>query len=225
MKTGEKKLVLIFGVAVITLMALSSTAYAITGNYERDNGRHPYVGLLVFDDASGPAWRCTGSLIAPNVVLCAGHCCEGAVAARFWVYEDVTYDNVPYPLYPFGGPGSGAVEGTPYFYPDYEKAPSKGNGITTFAYRDVGIVVLDEPIELDEYAELPDAGLVDRLANKAAVDLVGYGVQYQAKIPGNELPSPPPYYRWTGPRIRFNASAELVSEKVFLERRPHQGYC
>jgi hypothetical protein len=212
METAKEKLIAIFGAALIILMALSSTSYAITGNYEPDAGRHPYVGLLVFDDAPGhPAWRCTGSLIAPTVVLCAAHCCDGAVKARFWVYEDVTYDNVPYPLYPYGGPGSGAIEGTPHVYPEYEQAPDKGNGITTFSYRDVGIVVLDEPIILDHYAELPTAGLVDTLATKTAVDLVGYGVQYQAKIPGNELPSPPPYYRWIGPRIRFDASAELVS--------------
>jgi hypothetical protein len=49
------------------------------------------------------------------------------------------------------------------------------------------------------------------LKNKAPVDLVGYGVQYQAQIPGNELPQPPPYYRWTGPRVRLYAPSEMVS--------------
>lgn len=118
MKTEEKKLIVLFGVALIIVLAFSSTAYAITGNYEPDDGRHPYVGLLVFDvydpdkEMNVPAWRCTGSLIAPDVVLCAGHCTDGVVAARFWFYEDVTYDNVPFPLYPYGGPGSGAIEGS-----------------------------------------------------------------------------------------------------------------
>jgi hypothetical protein len=214
MKSAKEKLAAIFSVALIILIALSSTSYAITGNCEPDAGRHPYVGLLVFDDAPGhPAWRCTGSLIAPNVVLCAGHCCDGAVAARFWFYEDVTYDHVPFPLYPYGGPGSGAIEGTPYTNPDYRSIVASGNGIPTFSYRDVGIVVLDEPVSLGEYAQLPTAGLVDTLAVMTSVDLVGYGVQYQAKIPGNELPTPPPYYRWTGPRCRFYAPAQLLSGK------------
>jgi hypothetical protein len=53
--------------------------------------------------------------------------------------------------------------------------------------------------------------LVDTLENKTAIDFVGYGVQYQAQIPGNELPQPPPYYRWTGPRVRLYAPSELVS--------------
>jgi hypothetical protein len=214
MKTAARRLLVILGLALILMLAFSNGAYAITGNFEPDAGRHPYVGLLVFDIAPGvPAWRCTGSLIAPNVVLCAGHCTDGAVAARFWPLEDVTYDAVPFPLYPYGGPGSGAVEGTPYLNPDYGSIDSKGNGITTFSYRDVGIVVLDEPIIVSEYAELPTAGLVDTLAPLTAVDLVGYGVQYQAMIPGNELPTPPPYYRWTGPRCRYYAPAQLLSGK------------
>ena len=222
MKTGEKKLITIFGLALIMVLAFSSDAYAITGNYEPDADRHPYVGLLVFDvydpvsESNVPAWRCTGSLIAPDVVLCAGHCCDGAVAARFWLLEDMTYDSVPFPLYPFGGPGSGAIEGTPYKNPDYRSIDAPGNGIPTFSYRDVGIVVLTELVPesvVDTYAQLPTAGLVDTLAVMTDVDLVGYGVQYQAMIPGNELPTPPPYSRWTGPRQRFYAPAQLLSGK------------
>jgi hypothetical protein len=186
-------------------------AYAIT-NGEPDGDDHPYVGLLVFDDAPGqPGWRCSGSLIAPNVVLTAGHCTDGAVAARIWFDEDVTYDKVPYPLYPYGGPGSGAIEGTPITNPDF--CIGCGNGLPGFAYRDVGVVVLDEPVYMDEYAALPEAGEVDTLRNKTGIDFVGYGVQYQVQVPGNELPQPPPYYRWGGPRVRLYAPSQLVSGK------------
>ena len=126
------------------------------------------------------------------------------------------YDKVPYPLYPFGGPGSGAVEGTAYTNPKYLSAENPyggGNGLPAFSYRDTGVVVLDKPIQMDTYAALPEAGLVDTLRNKTPVDFVGYGVQYQAQIPGNQLPQPPPYYRWTGPRVRMYAPSELVSGK------------
>jgi hypothetical protein len=200
--------------AIVLALALVAPVGAIT-NGAPDGDDHPYVGLLVFDAAPGqPAWRCSGSLISPTVVVTAGHCTDGAVAARIWFAEDVTYDAVPFPLYPYGGPGSGAIEGTPYTNPMYrspENPYGGGNGLPAFSFRDVGVVVLGEPVVMDEYALLPAAGLVDTLANKTPVDFVGYGVKYQAQIPGNQLPQPPPYNRWTGPRTRYYAPGELVS--------------
>ena len=75
----------------------------------------------------------------------------------------------------------------------------------------MGVVVLDEPASVGEYAELPDPGQVDTLKNKTDIDFVGYGVQYQAQIPGKWLPQPPPYFRWAGPRLRLYAPGEMVS--------------
>jgi len=209
-----RKIAFTIVVVIVVSLGIVGVASAIT-NGQPDAGRHPYVGLLVFDVAPGtPGWRCSGSLIAPNVVLTAGHCTDGAVAARVWFYEDVTYNQVPSPLYPYGGPGSGAIEGTPYTNPKYGSAENPyggGKGLPAFSYRDVGVVVLNEPVDMDEYAQLPVAGLVDTLQNKTSIDFVGYGVQYQAQIPGNQLPQPPPYYRWIGPRVRLYAPSELVS--------------
>ncbi len=194
---------ILFVMALVLSLALASlrSASAIT-NGQPDGGRHPYVGLLVFEDKPGhPAWRCSGSLIAPTLVLTAGHCTSGAVAARVWFYEDVTYDKVPYPLYPYGGPGSGATEGTPYT--NLKFCIGCGNGLPGFAYRDVGVVVLGEPVHMDQYAQLPNAGLVDTLKNKTKLDLVGYGVQEQIHGGG------PPY--WTGLRLRLYAPSEFIS--------------
>jgi hypothetical protein len=212
----RKSLLIMVGVLLVLTLGSLSGAHAIT-NGQPDGDNHPYVGLLVFDYAPGsPGWRCSGALIAPNVVLTAGHCTDGAVAARIWFDEDVTYDNIPFPLYPYGGEGSGAIEGTPYTNPKYrsdENPYGGGNGLPAFSYRDVGIVVLDEPVDVGGFAELPAAGLVDTLKNKADIDLVGYGVSEQAQVPGSVLPQPPPYYRWTGPRIRMYAPSEKVSGK------------
>jgi hypothetical protein len=194
------------------LFGMNCSTYAIT-NGQPDGDDHPYVGLLVFDvyvpDVGNvPAWRCSGCLIAPDVVLTAGHCTDGAVGARVWFYEDVTYDNVPFPLYPYGGSGSGAIEGMPYTNPKYrsdENPYGGGNGLPAFSYRDVGVVVLDDPVYMDEYAELPEAGLVDTLKNKTDIDLVGYGDQEMIHGGG------PPF--WSGLRVRLYAPSQLVSGK------------
>ena len=205
-----KKTIFVFMLVLVLVLGTAGIAYAIT-NGVPDGDNHPYVGLLVFDSAPGePGWRCTGALIAPNVVLTAGHCTDGAVAARFWADKDVTYDHYPFPLYPYGGPGSGAVEGTAYTNPKYNSPDNPyggGNGLPAFSYRDVGIVVLDEPITDKGYAVLPSAGQVDTLKNKTAVDFVGYGVQEQIMA----YPGQPPRARWTGLRIRMYAPSQMVS--------------
>ncbi len=204
-------------VAAALAVMMASPAKAIT-NGEPDNGRHPYVGLAVFEDAPGhPAWRCSASLLSRTVVLTAGHCTDGAVAARVWFAEDVQTNTE----YPFGGATS--YEGVPYTYPGF--CIGCGNGLPGFAYRDVGIIVLTEPVPtsvVGEYAQLPSPGLVDELSSKAPVTLVGYGVQ--ERIVGGGPPV------WAGLRVRLMAPARLVSgsfthseEFVRVTASPGQG--
>jgi hypothetical protein len=202
--SSMRRRILAIPIALLVVMAAAAPVGAVTNPTPDGNG-HPYVGLLVFDDSVGhPAWRCSGSLIAPTVVLTAAHCTDGAVAARAWFQPDVTYDTVPYPLYPFGGPGSGAIEGTPHVYPGYQSPFA--NGLVGFSYGDIGIVVLDAPVTwVTTYAQLPAAGTVDTLPNNQPLDYVGYGVQYQLMT----YPGENPYDRWAGPRIRNYARGVL----------------
>ncbi len=202
-------------VTIVLGIALASvgTAYAIT-NGQPDGNEHPYVGIVVFDVDGVPAWRCSCALISPYVVLTAGHCTDGANAARVWFDEDVEGN----PDYPWSGPS--AVEGTPHTNPDF--CVGCGKGLPGFAYRDVGVVVLDEPVYMDEYAELPDPGIVDKLKNKTDVDFVGYGVQEQHHGGG------PPY--WTGLAVRLFAPSQIISGKfvhsdefIKLTLNPGQG--
>lgn len=195
-----KKITIALVLVLALILGTVSIALAIT-NGQPDGNNHPYVGLAVFDVDGAPAWRCSGTLLSPTVFLTAGHCTFGATAARVW-FDEVVQGN---PEYPFSGATS--YDGTPYVNPDYCDAPC-GNGLPGFAYRDVGIVILSEPVPagvVSEYGQLPAAGLVDTLKNKTSVDLVGYGVQEQLHGGG------PPV--WTGLRVRLYAPSELVSGK------------
>jgi len=169
----RKLLIALVTAALAVIMA--SPAKAIT-NGEPDRGRHPYVGLAVFDvivnGTPQPSHRCSGSLLSPTVFLTAGHCTDGTVAARVWFAEDVQTN----PEYPRSGATS--YDGTPYTNPDF--CIECGPGLPGFAFRDVGIIVLSEPVPtsvVSRYAQLPSAGLVDTLPKQAPVTVVGYGVQ------------------------------------------------
>jgi hypothetical protein len=182
------------GIAVLTG---ATAALAIT-NGTPDGDNHPYVGLAVFDVSGTPSHRCSASLLSPTIVLTAGHCTDGTSAARVW-FDEIVQGN---PEYPFSGATS--YDGTAYTNPGF--CIGCGGGLPGFAIRDVGIIVLSEPVPtsvVDEYADLPAAGLVDTLKNKTPIDFVGYGVQVQITGGG------PPF--WTGLRNRLFAPSELVS--------------
>jgi hypothetical protein len=221
----KRSVVLLITVLALVLAFAAPTSAVTNGTPDGDN--HPYVGLLVFDVyvpdvGNAPAWRCSGSLISPKVVLTAGHCTDGAVAARVWFDERLQDDDGTFlvPDYPFGGGPS--IEGTPFTSPDF--AIGAGNGLPGFAFRDVGIVVLDEAVTMAEYAFLPEAGLADTLRNKTDMDYVGYGVQEMFHEPGGGAPF------WIGLRNRMFAPGEFVSgnfrhsaEFVKLSANPGRG--
>jgi Trypsin len=217
------------GAAVGLICAAVATTRAIT-NGQPDEDRHPYVGLMVALDSKGiPQWRCSGSLVSPTLFLTAGHCTETPAAhVEIWFAAGPVPTDPDYLAAVNANPGTpvscndspafdgypcqGDAGGTPHPHPDF--CTGCGPGLPGFASHDVGVVVLDAVVPtlvVGEYAQLPAVNLVDTLANKTPVDFVGYGVQFQAQIPGNQLPQPPPFYRWAGPRERLFAPSELVS--------------
>src|SRR5881296_1528734 len=66
-----------------------------------DGDAHPAVVLIVMDIAGQPAFRCSATLIAPTVVLTAGHCAgePGEFSGmRVFTQSDVENGNNNYPL-------------------------------------------------------------------------------------------------------------------------------
>jgi hypothetical protein len=159
----------IFAMALAMVLSMVGAASGIT-NGELDGEDHPYVGLMVADDAEGnPMWRCSGTLISPWVYLTAGHCTFGAAGATIWFDSDVE-SGIPENGYPFDGD----VDGTPMTHPEYDEA--------AFFLYDLGVVLLDEPVYMDEYGTLPELDQLDALKTmrgkqNTTFTAVGYGLQ------------------------------------------------
>lgn len=155
-------------IAALAFGLAPSEAQAVTDG-DLDGDDHPHVALMVAFIDGGPAWRCSGTFLSPTVYLTAGHCTEGADHVEIWLDSDVEA-GIPDNGYPFVGDASG----TPRLHPDYLNY--------AFFYRDVGVVVLDEPVILPSYGTLPRRNQLDRLAHRRGLQdvsftAVGYGLQ------------------------------------------------
>lgn len=175
--------------AAAALAVTVAPAAAITKNYQPDPD-HTFVGLIAFYDANWDwQWRCTGELIAPTVVLTAGHCTDneqGGVNAhaRIWFEQNA-------------GAQFDGVEDPVTGYPNECLEPSMcaesdlmfNYGFDNFAgfpnIHDVGIVILNKPMTDLGYGHLAPAGTLDSLFKARGVQdtnfrVSGYGISYSA---------------------------------------------
>ena len=137
-----------------------------------DQDTHPAVVLIVLDVGGRPTFRCSGTLIAPKVVLTAGHCAgePGEFSGmRIFTEADVENGNNNYP---FAGPNT--VEAASWHaHPLFTES--------AFFRHDVGVVLLTRAVQLpaDKYGKLPTVNQLDALRprNSTRFTAVGYGVQ------------------------------------------------
>jgi secreted trypsin-like serine protease len=137
-----------------------------------DGNAHPAVVLVIMDVGGQPAFRCSGTLIAPKVVVTAGHCAgePGEFSGvRIFTESDVENGNNNYP---FAGPNT--VEAASWqAHPLFTEA--------AFYLHDVGVIQLTQAVKLasGKYGKLPAANQLDALQPGSATlfTAVGYGVQ------------------------------------------------
>ena len=170
--------------ATIAVLAIAVSSVGAITDGELDGEDHPHVVLLLMETKLGFMYRCSATMLSPTIVLTAGHCTsnygyieeEGDYSAmRIFTESDVDNGDNNYPYCNEGdhnciNAASWAV------HPSYV-------GDDPFYYHDVGIVILSEPYELDEYGTLPTLDQFDDLRmpsgkrDKTRFTSVGYGLQ------------------------------------------------
>lgn len=174
-----------FAIALLILLATVSTAFAITFGEPDTGNDYPFVGTLLFitQDPEGNLygyWSCSGTLLSPTVMLTAGHCTSefGQTNYATWVSLDqqITFEGRENYSSTEEYLNAEWITATAIPHPSFLDFSAFPN---TF---DVGVVLLDEPVYLDEYGELPDLGLLDELSKGQGrkdrqFTAVGYGLQ------------------------------------------------
>lgn len=186
----------------LALVLSAAPARAITNDYVEDF-EHPFVGLIAFyvaddgattDPDSDPDFshRCSGSLLSPTVFLTAGHCTDEAgadiVYARVWFRQDAgaRFDGTMDPLtgYPDTCIDDPAVEldACVLAHEMYNMGFANFAGFPNT--RDAGVVILDTPVFLSEYATLASPGTLDQITTpkgQTTLTVSGYGVSHSSK--------------------------------------------
>ena len=154
---------LVAAAAAATLVPAAPAA-AIT-NGQVDGNRHPNVaGLVNSSQYSDGTWLyCSGTLIAPKVVLTAAHCDDDGARTR------VTFDQA-YEA------GDVVYKGTFEADPAYSQTQSDPH--------DIAVVVLDKEVKGIAPARLPKAGSLSSLSGDQQFTSVGYGAYEVTNEPG-----------------------------------------
>lgn len=162
-----------------TVALLAPQAVAITGGDEDRDG-HPNVGALLWDTGDGMyTLGCSGTLLADDAFLTAGHCVLGAEPEGLAVsFEtDLSFTDEVTEWGPIVEPENTVHVDGVSIHPRFWMPPSGAQ-----SRDDVAVLDLDEPVTGFDPIELPEPWL---LADEAAVGglvgaslvNVGYGVQ------------------------------------------------
>jgi Trypsin len=171
----RKAKLLAIAVAALGVLGTAAPAMAITDG-TRDEV-HTNVGVVRFTLPEG-RFRCSGTLIAPTVVLTAGHCTADATNVYVSFDTDLPLD----PLAAGISSQERAKRAAHYITGTAHPDPGWDGKLSLSQQHDQGVVVLDEPATTKwniSPAPLPPVGLLDENQGQLKDEtftLVGYGV-------------------------------------------------
>jgi hypothetical protein len=177
-------------------------------NGRPDGNNHPIVGIVIQPIPNTELVAiCSGAAISPTRFLTAAHCADPSRPVF------VSFNSGP----PFTGT---FVPGTFTAHPDW--CIGCGRGLPGFDSHDVAVVALAVTVALAAYGDLPSVGLVDTLAMRTGVDVVGYGVQ--GFIRGGGQPTPIfTAIRYFAPTVLVQSNNVQSVEFIKLSANPAQG--
>lgn len=153
--------------ALVAWLAFCAPAGAIVGGSA--DSAHPYVGLL---DDGGEG--CSGTLVAPRVVVTAAHCFANATS-QWGTTAGAPRIRVTFDQQGIFNPDRVSYFGA--FHHDPAFCSPCGNGKKRLDDHDVAVVLLETPVAMQTYGQLPSRGLADSLGKGTPLDVAGYGVQ------------------------------------------------
>ena len=194
---SPRHLLAVTAVAVVaTLFGTALPAAAITGGLP-DGELHPNVGLILFYGEDG-RFRCSATLVSPTVLITAAHCTDGTLGSTLVTFDSVIAEEPPsgFPeaedptigFTPAEITAAGYLSGTARTHPEYSNFTDFDN------WNDVGVIVLDEPVEGIAPAVLAPTNYLDQFAqprlNSTIFTVVGYGTEVRQPEAGPQKPQP-----------------------------------
>jgi Trypsin len=193
------RLRLLLALCAAALLGLPGSALAILGG-QADGDAHPYVAFV--GQLGAPRNACTGTLVAPTVVVTAAHCGTTPGEPMAVIFGE-NRRAVPPSEWHFGS-----------FQPDPEFCAGCGEGLDGAVTHDVAVILLERPAP-GPYARLPERNAFYRLGGSRwkELTLVGYGVE---AFRADGVPLPP-----SGLRISAGVEAKTSRSHEFLKLTTH----
>ena len=195
---------------LLALVAVGERVMTVT-NGQPDGNRHPYVGIMLqpIPDMPGYFSVCSGAALSSTKFLTAAHCADPSRPVL------VSYKSGP----PFNL-ATDFTSGTFHAHPDW--CIGCGPGLQGFDSHDVAVAILDEPSNPGAFVTLPIEGLVDTLAMRTPVDVVGYGVQ--GFVPGGGPKQQLFFFtRYFAPTELIQSNNVASTEFIKLTANPSKG--